>query len=44
MGILLGPLTGDGEQADAGSLSWEEAPSASPRGGCLGPMGLAGLE
>lgn len=43
-GILVGPLAGDGGQTDAGSLSWEEAPSASPWGGGLGPAGLAGLE
>lgn len=42
-GILVDPLTGDGEQTGAGSLSCEEAPSTSPQGGCLGPTGLAGL-
>ena len=42
-GILVDPLTGDGEQTGAGPLSCEEAPSASPQGGCLGPPGLAGL-
>lgn len=43
-GILVGPLPGDGERADAGSLNWEKAPSALPQGGCLGSIGLAKLE
>lgn len=44
MGTLMSPLTGDGELIDAGSLSWRDAPSASPRGGNMRPRGLVGLE
>lgn len=43
MGILVDPLTGDGEQTGSGSLSCEEVPSTSPQGGRLGPTDMAGL-